>query len=374
MNRERFEHGVAVWSSEAWVARATAWVDEQLAAARATRTGDLEEHRLRPWASVFRVPSSPGPLWLKATGPASLFEVGLYRLLEQVAPERVLTPLGTSVERGWVLLPDGGPSLGERLDGPPLVAALEAALPAYARLQRDLCPHADELLRLGVSDMRPEVMPSRFDEAVEAVRAYVERRGDRTERGRLEDVIGMRDTVAGWCERLARSAVGASLDHNDLHAWNILGSGGEVRFYDWGDGVVAQPFASMLALGWVPMSDADRLRLRDAYLEPFGELAPHAELVDTLELACRVGKIARALTWQRSVSAYDPEIVDERCSPDRANRSSHCWRTPGWAEREAHTRIPRLRDLSGRVWRPGCTPPNTDCDDPGELGGRTRGS
>ena len=85
-----------------------------------------------------------------------------------------------------------------------------------------------------------------------------------------------------------------------------------MRFYDWGDAVVAQPFASMLALGWVPMSDADRLSLRDAYLGPFGELAPHAELVQTLELACRVGKIARALTWQRSVSAYDPQEVDER--------------------------------------------------------------
>jgi hypothetical protein len=216
------------------------------------------------------------------------------------------------VERGWVLLPDGGRSLGERLDGPRLVAALEEALPAYAQLQRGLCPHADELLRLGVSDMRPEAMPSRFDEAVEAVRAYVERRGDPAERAQLEDVIAMRDTVVGWCERLAGSAVGPSLDHNDLHAWNILGDGGAVRFYDWGDGVVAQPFASMLALGWVPMSDGDRLRLRDAYLEPFGEMAPHAELVQTLELACRVGKVARALTWQRSVSAYDPQEVDER--------------------------------------------------------------
>jgi hypothetical protein len=312
MSGERFEHGVAVWSSAAWIASATAWVDEQLASAGATRTGDLEEHKLRPWAGVFRVPSSAGPMWLKATGHASRFEVGLYRLLVRVAPNRVLTPLGTSVERGWVLLPDGGPSLGERLDGATLIAALEEALPAYAQLQLDLCPYAEALLRLGVSDMRPEAMPSRFDEAVEAVRAYVERRGDPAEREQLEDVIGMRDAIVGWCERLADSAVGSSLDHNDLHAWNILGGDGGVRFYDWGDAVVAHPFASMLALGWVPMSDAERLRLRDAYLGPFGELAPHAELVETLELACRVGKIARALTWQRSVSAYDPDEVDEK--------------------------------------------------------------
>jgi len=303
---------VAVWSSEAWLAQAATWVDERLAEAGVTRTGDLEQRSLRPWASVLRVPSSAGPFWLKATGPASRFEVGLYRLLAGVTPERVLTPVAISMSEGWILLPDGGESLGARLEGAALVEALAEALPPYAALQRDLAPHADQLLELGVSDMRPEVMPSRFDEALEAVRAYVERRGSETERAQLEAVQGMRDTVLRWCERLAGSVVHASLDHNDLHAWNILGEGADVRCYDWGDAVVAQPFASMLALGWVPMPDSDRLRLRDAYLEPFHELAPHAALVETLELACRVGKIARALTWQRSVSAYDPDEVEER--------------------------------------------------------------
>jgi hypothetical protein len=267
-------HGVAVWSSESWLARAIAWVDERLAEAGLARTGEVEQRSLRPWASVLRVPSSAGPIWLKATGPQARFEVRRYRLLQDVAPDRALTPLATSVERGWVLLPDGGPSLGDRLAGPALVDALGEALPAYGRLQLDLAPRTHELLELGVSDMRPEIMPSRFDEAVEAVRAYTERGADDSERARLREVVAMRDTVERWSGQLAGSCVPASLDHNDLHAWNILGSGSDVRFYDWGDGVVAQPFASMLALGWVPMEDSERERLRDAYLEPFGDLAP----------------------------------------------------------------------------------------------------
>ena len=35
----------------------------------------------------------------------------------------------------------------------------------------------------------------------------------------------------------------------------------------------------------------------------FADRAPHAELVETLELACRVAKIARTLTWARAVQA-----------------------------------------------------------------------
>ena len=73
---------------------------------------------------------------------------------------------------------------------------------------------------------------------------------------------------------------------------------------------MAHPFASMLVpLGYmqhhlgVSLDHPRVLRLRDAYLDAFTDLGPHTELVATLQLACRVGKIARALTWDRSLRA-----------------------------------------------------------------------
>lgn len=279
-----------------------AWLDQRLADAGLTRTGDVEEQSVRPWATVLRVPASGGPLWLKATGPEMAFEAGLYELLVRVAPERVLTPIAVDIARGWILLPDGGPTLGDRLRGRELVEAVAHALPRYAELQRAVAPHVDELLAVGVPDMRPARMPERFEEALEAVRGRVD----------VKPFEALRPTVAEWCARLGDASVPASVDHNDLHAWNVLGAGDDVRFYDWGDAAVAHPFATMLALGWFPMEEADVLRLRDAYLEPFGDLAPHSELVEELELACRVGKIARALTWHRAVSAFGPGEVEER--------------------------------------------------------------
>jgi Ser/Thr protein kinase RdoA (MazF antagonist) len=121
----------------------------------------------------------------------------------------------------------------------------------------------------------------------------------------------MGETVASWCARLAASRVPPSLDHNDLHPWNMLGDGaGAVRFYDWGDSVVAHAFAAMLVplgvmrhhLGVYP-DDPRLLRARDAYLEVFTASAPDEDLVATLEVACRVAKIARVLTWDRALQA-----------------------------------------------------------------------
>ena len=115
-----------------------------------------------------------GTVWLKASGGGTAFEAGLYELLHRVAPEHVLEPIAVDAERAWVLLPDGGPSLGARLKGADLIrGAWSRRCPSTAELQRALAPHAGELLALGIADMRPAVLPQRFDEAVEAARGQV---------------------------------------------------------------------------------------------------------------------------------------------------------------------------------------------------------
>jgi hypothetical protein len=301
--------GVAVWSSAAWREDAVAWLDEQLAVAGIERTGEIEQPHVRPWATVLRAPTREGPVWLKAAGPGTAFEVRLYELLARVTPARVLTPIATDSARGWIVLPDGGPSIGERLRGEEASRALADALVAYGELQRELMPHVEELLALGVADMRPAKMPERFEEALEVTRAEIEHGGSPEDRAMHDRVTAMRAQVADWCRALAASAVPASLDHNDLHAWNVLGHGaGGVRFYDWGDSVVAHPFAAMLVpLGMLQQDLTGEAgtdvftRARDAYLEVFSDLAHGEDLASTLELACRVAKVARVLTWERAL-------------------------------------------------------------------------
>jgi hypothetical protein len=321
--RSGIDHGLAAWSTMSWRESAVAWVDAQLAGAGNERTGVVEQASLRPWATVLRVPTTDGPVWFKAAGPGTRFEVALYELLARTVPDCVLTPIGADPARGWILLPDGGPSLGERKAGTDLVEALIAALVQYGRLQRELERHADEILSLGVADMRPAAMPERFNQALRAVSAAGEGRRDSAGRSIERRVGAMAETVASWCERLAASSVPPSLDHNDLHPWNILiaRETGQARYYDWGDSVVAHPFAAMLVpLGFVQrglaaeLDDPRFLRARDAYLEVFTDLAPRQELIETLALACRVGKIARALTWDRALQAArtQGEAVDAR--------------------------------------------------------------
>ena len=302
------QRGVEAWSSPAFLDAASEWIDEVLAGRGTERTGPAELARLRHWGAIVRAPSTDGTVWLKAPADATAFEIEIYDVLRAAAPKRILEPLAIDFERGWVLLPDGGEPIGASLSGEARVAANAAAMPRYAELQIALIPQADELVARGVDDMRAALMPARFEAAVAAIRERFDGSTPASDRQGLARIEAERDRYAGLCRELEQAAVPASLDHNDLHDDNVLfGPGGDAadaRFYDWGDAVVAHPFSSLLMLRFNAADDPAQIeRLRDAYLEPFSGYGTHAELVAEVELACRVGKVARALTWLRATSA-----------------------------------------------------------------------
>src|SRR5829696_5967538 len=99
---------VRLWSSAAWREQAVAWIDRRLAEHGRTRTGEVEQPRVRPWATVLRAPTTDGDVWMKAAGAATSCEAGLYELLAREAPGDVLVPLAVDAPLGWMLLPDGG--------------------------------------------------------------------------------------------------------------------------------------------------------------------------------------------------------------------------------------------------------------------------
>jgi hypothetical protein len=303
----------AAWATAEWRASAVAWLDAKLTAAGLSRTGEAKQTRLRPWSTLLRAPTTGGDVWFKAACNGTAFEPALYGLLTRVTPEFVLAPLAIDPSRGWLLLPDGGPTLGEVEDDDALMADLAVLLPRYAEFQLRLAGSTEALFAAGVADMRPERLTERFEEALAYVGDYVARRGTENDRERFARVVQMRPQIARWAERLRGAPGPPSLDHNDLHWHNVfvdrsvpsLG----LKLFDWGDAVVAHPFASMLVgLGVlvrmmkVRHDDPRVVRARDAYLEPFGSLASHRELVETLEVAVRASCVARTLVWARAVA------------------------------------------------------------------------
>ena len=86
--------------------------------------------------------------------------------------------------------------------------------------------------------------------------------------------------------------------------------------------MLAHAFAAMLVPAQV-LAGPQLDRARAAYLEAFADLAPPDELAADLELACRVARIARTLTWERALrSAATRTSRSTPSSPTPPTRSS----------------------------------------------------
>jgi len=271
------------WTDPEWLAEARSWIDAQLAELGVEPTGALEQPHVRPWSTVLRLPSSAGDLWFKANHPSLAHEAGVVALISRRRPDLVPELLAADLERGWMLMGDGGERLREVIARERDLSRWLELLPQYAELQIDLAGDADQLVALGSPDRRLAVLPDRFEELGQS----------------LEHLPRVRE----WSARLAAFGIPETIQHDDFHDGQIFVRDGRYLFFDWGDACVSHPFCTLSVtlegvLRW-GLDDVegsvDVTPFRDAYLEPFERYASRSDLVTACESAIRLGWVSRAL-------------------------------------------------------------------------------
>jgi hypothetical protein len=294
---------------DAWP-QARAWVDAMLAANGLTLTETPTSPRVRPWSVVARLPAADTVVWFKANGRGARYEAPLLDALARWVPDRAIAPIAFDAAHGWSLLPDGGPTLRDSPSDEP--RQWEAFLRVHAQLQLDLVGHVEEMVDFGVPLLPTSSLPARLDALLDDGAVW-----SRSEIGAREAVAACAPAYRAACAELAAGVIPTSLQHDDLHDGNVFVRDG-YRFFDWGDAYLGHPFAVLLVALRVaadrftlPHGDPALLRLRDAYLEPWSGFGPHTQLVREVELAMRVAKVARALSWQRALLDADAEALAE---------------------------------------------------------------
>ncbi len=302
--------GIPPWQDQHWLAAAEDWIDAACARAALTRTGPAQA-RGRPYSVVARVPTDNGTVWFKANPPASRFEPALLAALAAWQPDRFTVPIAVDLDRAWSLTRDGGPTLRDEQTSTGGTGAWQAALRVYGQLQLDLARHADDMLALGLADLRPGSVPAQFEELLDdSVTEQVIDVPDGITRGQYQALRALAPRLRAWCAELEDLGVPASLDHADVHPHNIFATTSTP--FDWGDAAIAHPFSSL----WValrtagehlspPARSSELDTLTENYFKPWLE-AGHKRraLTRSLSLALRTAPLARALTWGRLFPCY----------------------------------------------------------------------
>lgn len=260
--------------------------------------GEPVVFRATPWSTVVRWSVQDSLVWGKAVCPGFAGECALLPVLAARCPDRIVAPLAVERDQGWMLLPDGGPTLAGTAD----VARWTEALVGYAELQQTFAGNGDELLALGCPDMRPHA-------AVDGLEAMMER-------GQVAEHRWLLDAARRVANRLDMDLIPATIQHDDLRPDNVFSDG---RVFDWGDANVAHPFASLLTALMPnrpdrPGTAANKADIRDAYLSSWRDVlaagdALHnpeptlQQLHEQANLAIMLAPIARVDTWLRAPEA-----------------------------------------------------------------------
>jgi hypothetical protein len=295
-----------LWNKAEWIAEAQAWIHTELERRNLRVTGEIEQPRPRPWSTVMPVPTDGGLVYFKATSPMLAQETGLTLALARWHPEGMPELLAADTDRHWMLMRDGGVSLRSLLQADRDIRRWHEALRIYAETQIALSTHAEEIRALGTPDRRLVTLPALYEDLLNDTETLLLGQEEGLTAAEYAQLRALTPYVGALCERLAAFGIPESIQHDDFHDGNIFVRDDRVTIADWGDCCVSHPFSTLLvtlrSVEWTLQLEEtapESLHLRDVYLQSWTPFAPLEELQVALDIAMRLGKISRALTWRQ---------------------------------------------------------------------------
>jgi hypothetical protein len=309
------------WTQPGWLNQANVWIERALAREGMVVVGTMETVHERPWSIVLRVPTAVKDFYFKACAPVLAYEAGITGALYRWRPDCIPAVLDIDVQKGWLLIADGGQTLrqafasdrgghgtGTGARTAPTMDIWREILALYASLQIDLAGHVHELLRLGAPDRRLALLPDLYrDLLLETEWLLIDEPDSLTaaEYARLQEATPQ---VTAFCQELEAYGIPVSLHHNDLHDANLFFSDSRPLFFDWGDSSVAHPFFSLRTV-FVSVEysfglhEADPFfnELAHAYLQPWTAVAAIENLTAAFKLAQRLWALSTALKYKRQL-------------------------------------------------------------------------
>ncbi len=233
------------WLQPGWLDRAHDWISDVLRRKSIEILGNIEQHQVRPWSMVLRVPTENGSCYFKVSSDVLAFEPALTQAIYRWRPDQVPEVMAYDPEKRWILMADGGKRLRDEFRSGLAFYNWSTILANYARLQKALAERVDEVLSFGVRDRRLAVLPDLYLELLADSDWLLIDQSGGISSSEYQRLIEAGPFVAEMCRELDGCSIPSSLHHNDLHDGNIFINNGRYLFFDWGDSSVSHPFFSL---------------------------------------------------------------------------------------------------------------------------------
>jgi len=269
-----------------------AWADAALAAAGCRRTGPAEQMRTWNLSSIWRLPTSGGPTWLKVVPSFFAHEGAMIGRLDPA----VVPPL-LATEGPRVLLADvpGEDHWGCELP------VLQRVVAMLVGLQVSWSARVGELEALGAPDWRAAAF-------VPAAERLLELTEPELDAGTVSRLAALLDGLPERFGAVAECGLPDTLVHGDFHPGNTRGSpadDGRSVLLDWGDCGIGHPLldqAACMASGRPEQRD----ELRAHWSALWRSAVPMSDPDRAAELLEPVSALQRALVYRSFLDAVEP--------------------------------------------------------------------
>jgi aminoglycoside/choline kinase family phosphotransferase len=309
-----------LWQNSNWQKGAHDWIRSQAEHNSIRLTGEIKQFHIYHWSTVMRVPSTEGTLFFKATAPETTQEIALTQKLAEWYPQDMPELVAVDIERGWMLMRDGGEPLRASIRPTKDIKLWEPVIKRYAELQIGLAKHADEILAFGIPDHRLASLPHLYSQLLTDEESLMIGQEKGLTPYEFRQLQNLKLRFEEICAELAAFDIPESINHGDFHDGNVLIKNGRITFFDWGDADVTHPFVSLRTF-FVSIEMAldlddyvftpEMAALLDRYLEPFQKCASGNDLLKAYTLSKPVASIVKTLAWHQSITQMDDSIREE---------------------------------------------------------------
>ena len=284
------------WFLPGWYDDVEAWVDGSLSRAGRRRTGPLGIHRVWSISAVLRVPTDAGDVWFKAAAEVFHAEAAIHRVLAAHFPDDVPVLIAEDDGRAWLLMePMSGSTEADQAPGAGIALAAR-----WAQVQLASLDLLDQLRAAGC--------PVRDADAT--IAAYRQVMSDSPELSllsaeELDTLRGLQDEVEGMVRELWACGLPDTLCHGDLHLGNVAYDGSTLRVFDLTDACLSHPLLDGWHLAHFDDRSSGDAGLFAAFVRPWREAFPDADLDRAAKLAHVVDLVFQADTFDRIARATE---------------------------------------------------------------------
>ncbi|EFH83700.1 aminoglycoside phosphotransferase family protein [Ktedonobacter racemifer] len=303
---KRDEEERTPWYHPDWLAKAKVWIEQALAEPEAQPLVSIEQVGVAERGCLLRVQTKENAFYFKALPAFFRHELTLLQHLARYRVGCVPALVAVDEREHRLLMHDfGSKHLDQSLD----LADWQEALRRYAilqidhiqidHIQIDHSAQVEQLEELGCPRLPLATLPDQLERLLTSEQSLL---FDTPTALSLEQVRRLHDAlplIRSLCQELAGYGLPETLEHGDLHAQNIALSGGDYLYFDWTDSCIAHPFFSLypFLLDIEARWPEARIRLREAYLQPWERYAARAQLVEAFELAQRLAPLHLAMLY-----------------------------------------------------------------------------